>query len=228
MEWYCNYLVCNGLKPPCESVIPVDYKYLLELDAAPPTNLPAGHPKPAAAVTAAASSGASSHTVTTSKALEVAEADDAVKSGAVSASSNMLLSDHFLSLLHTRVGLFVGDLVKDELKKTAVANLEPDDLSTTPSAELLVNDAVESSESKSEYDSESEPDEPEPDELSTTPPAEVLVNDAVESDSESESESESDNDSDSGSIVETTVNCKRRAVDPPKTTRYLRSQKKKG
>jgi hypothetical protein len=146
MEWYCNYLVCNGMKPPRESAIPVDYKYLLELEAVHPTNLPANHAKPAAVVTAAASSGASSHHTGTT--------------GAVSASSNMLLSDHFLSQLHTRVGLFIGDLVKDELKKTAVANPEPDDLSTTPSAELPVNDAVEPSKSKSEYDSESEPDEP--------------------------------------------------------------------
>ena len=30
MVWYCNYLVCNNLRPPSVSAIPIDYQDFLE------------------------------------------------------------------------------------------------------------------------------------------------------------------------------------------------------
>ena len=126
MEWYCNYLVCNKLKPPSEMAIPVDYKYLLALAAVHPVNLPAAGAKPSAIVTeAAGDEEASLPCGSNSRAQAVG---GGVKSnGMVSGSTNNLgksLSPHFLSQLNTRVGLYVGELVKEELNKTTVDNPE--------------------------------------------------------------------------------------------------------
>ena len=71
MEWYCNYLVCNKLKPPTEFAIPVDYKYLLEFAAVHPINLPAATAKPSAIVTEAAGDEVSSPSGSNSRAQAV-------------------------------------------------------------------------------------------------------------------------------------------------------------
>ena len=127
MEWYCNYLVCNKLKPPSESAIPVDYKYLLALAAVHPVNLPAARTKPSAIVTEAAGDEASSPSGSNSRAQAVGGGgkSDGVLSGSPK-NMGKYLSAHFLSQLSTRVGLYVGELVKDEFNKITVDNSDED------------------------------------------------------------------------------------------------------
>ena len=159
MEWYCNYLVCNKLKPPTEFAIPVDYKYLLEFAAVHPINLPAAAAKPSTTVTeAAGDEEASLPCGSNSRAQAVG---GGVKSdGMVSGSTNNLgksLSPHFLSQLNTRVGLYVGELVKEELNKTTVDNPEESEEENPEESDVEVTTANPAAD-EHELDSEREPE----------------------------------------------------------------------
>ena len=95
-----------------------------------PINLPAACAKPAAIVIEAAGPQASSPTGSNCTVQVVG--GGVISVGAVSGPpKNMLLSAHFLSQLHTCVGLSVGELVKDELNMTNVASPKSDDVHTT-------------------------------------------------------------------------------------------------